>query len=580
MDSRSREMCSPIRRFRRSAKAARYFCRPGPYLRTLAGALCLAAAVQALAGTPATKPGQTTSDPLLQPRAPLFADLGDHHHPISTKSAKAQSYFNQGLTLAFAFNHAEAERSFREAARMDPDCPMAWWGVALVLGPNINKPMAPEDAPRAWEALQKARACADKGTERERAYIDALAERYAETAPQDRSALDKAYAEAMREVASRYPDDMDAATLFAEAMMDTMPWQYWTNDRRPKAETGEILSALEGVLKKAPNHAGACHLYIHAVEAVTPEKALAAADRLRNLVPGSGHLVHMPAHIYLRLGLYREAMLLNELAAKADESYISQCRAQGFYPAAYYPHNVHFIWYCNTMEGNSALSLAAATKIAAHGQHAPLVDAARFDPLVPMTHVRFGQWDAVLQQPTPPADKPYELAISHYTRGLALAGKGQIEESARELTALQAIAADEKTKALDTPVFPGASLIHIAVQDLAGHVALRKGEHEKAVAALKKAVELEDQLPYMEPPFSYIPMRHGLGAAMIAAGKPADAEAVYRQDLKNNPHNGWSLYGLAQSLRAQGKPEQADEVMQRFELAWMRSDIKLTSSRF
>src|SRR5687767_5264629 len=298
--------------------------------------------------------------------APLFGDLGNYSHPVTTKSKEAQQYFDQGLTLAYAFNHPEAARSFREAARLDPQCAMAWWGAALVLGPNINKPMAEEDVAKAWEALAKARALAPKASEKERGYIDALSKRYAETPTKDRAALDKAYADAMREVSRRYPDDLDAATLYAEALMDTMPWNYWMKDEQPKPETKEILAALEGVLKRKPDHLGACHLYIHAVEAVAPEKALAAADTLRTLVPGAGHLVHMPAHIYLRLGLYREATLVNELAARADESYIAQCNAQGFYPATYYPHNVHFLWYTNAMEGQSRESMKAARTIAEH----------------------------------------------------------------------------------------------------------------------------------------------------------------------------------------------------------------------
>ena len=512
--------------------------------------------------------------------APLFDDLGDHHHPVTTESKEAQRYFDQGLRLAYGFNHPEAERSFREAARLDPDCAMAWWGAALVLGPNINVPMAPEAAPKACEALQKARALAPKASERERAYIEALSKRYAEHPPEDRSPLDRAYAAAMQEVAKRYPDDLDAATLAAEAIMDTMPWRYWTEDDQPKEETKQLLALLEGVLRRKPDHPGACHYYIHAVEAVQPERALPQADTLRTLAPGAGHLVHMPAHIYLRLGLYREATLANEAAAAADESYLAQCNAQGFYPAGYYPHNVHFLWYTNAMEGRSEESIAAARKIAEHGEHTPLAEATRFHPLVPMAMVRFGRWDEVLRQPRPPEDQAYESAMSHYTRGLALAAKGKADEAEQELTALERIAADEKTTALETDVLPGASLVAIAAHDLAGHVALARGDREKAVAELRKAVEGEDELPYMEPPFCYMPMRHGLGAALLAAGRAAEAEQVYRDDLERHPHNGWALYGLAQSLRAQGKDELADEVTRRFELAWVRADEKLTSSRF
>ena len=512
--------------------------------------------------------------------APLFGDLGNYSHPVTTASKEAQQYFDQGLTLAYAFNHPEAERSFREAARRDPECAMAWWGVALVLGPNINKPMAEEDVPKAWEAVQKARALAPKASEKERAYIEALSKRYSEKPEKDRSALDRAYAEAMREVVKKYPDDLDAAVLFAESFMDTMPWQYWTKDNRAKPETKEVLAALEGVLKRKPDHAGACHYYIHAVEAVQPEKGLVAADTLRTLVPGAGHLVHMPAHIYLRLGLYREATLVNELAARADESYIAQCNAQGFYPATYYPHNVHFLWYTNAMEGRSEASIAAARTIADHGEHMSLSEAERLRPLLSMVYVRFGRWDEVLKQPQPSAERKYEMAMWHYVQGQARTAKKEVPEAEKHLSALKAIAMDEATKALEIAILPGATLINISLHDLTGHVARAKGRHEEAISELTKAVELEDGLPYTEPPFCYMPMRHGLGVALLEARKAAEAEQVYREDLRRNPNNGWALYGLAKSLREQGKGELADEVMRRFELAWVRADVRIEGSRY
>jgi len=514
--------------------------------------------------------------------APLFTDVGNYHREITTCSDAAQRYFDQGLTLAYAFNHAEAVRSFTEAARLDEDCAMAWWGVALAYGPNINKPMAVEDNPKAWEAVQKARALAAAGhaSAVEKAMIEALSTRYAEKAPDDRSPLDRAYADAMREVVKRLPADNDAATLFAESLMDLMPWDYWTKQARPKPETQELLAALEGVIARDAGHPGANHYYIHAVEAVEPGKALASADRLLHFAPGAGHLVHMPAHIYLRLGLYREATVSNELASKADQSYIAQCNAQGFYPAMYYPHNMHFLWYTNAMEGRSAASIAAAKEIAAHGEHMALGEAQRLRPLLAAVLVRFGRWDEVLAQPRPSQDQPYETAMWHYTRGLALAAKGRTAEADEALATVRRIAADEATKALNTPHLPGATLIQIAADDLAGQVALKKGDPDRAVAELSKAVELEDTLPYMEPPFSYMPMRHGLGAALLAAGKAHEAEAVYREDLKRSPNNGWSLFGLAQALRAQGADAAAREVTERFNAAWVRADMRISSSRF
>jgi tetratricopeptide (TPR) repeat protein len=512
--------------------------------------------------------------------APLFDNLGSYHRAVTTKSAQAQRYFDQGLTLIYAFNHAEAIRSFQEAARLDPSCAMAWWGVALAYGPNINKPMDPADAPKAWEALTKAREAAAGVSEVDRAYIEALSRRYAEKPPEDRSSLDRAYADAMRELVKKYPDDLDAATLFAESLMDLSPWDYWTKDARPKPETQEMLKALESVIQRNSNHPGANHYYIHAVEAVEPDKALASADRLLHFAPGAGHLVHMPAHIYLRTGLYREATLANELASKADESYIAQCNAQGFYPATYYPHNMHFLWYTNAMEGRSAASIAAAREIAKHAGHMKLSEADRLGPLLPVVLSRFGRWDEVLAQPTPPEDQHFGSAMSHYTRGLALAAKGKTDEAAGELTAMQKLLESNEAKKLDSPVLPGSAILRVCAHDLAGHVALAKKDYDKAVSELTDAVKVEDDLPYMEPPFSYMPMRHGLGAALMAADRAKDAEAVYREDLKRNPNNGWSLFGLAQSLRVQGKSDAADAVQRQFEQSWIRADIKITSSRF
>ncbi len=456
---------------------------------------------------------------------------------------------------------------------------MAWWGVAIAYGPNINKPMDPADAPKAWEAVAKARELAGGASDVERALIDAISKRYAEKPPEDRAPLDHAYADAMRELVKRFPDDLDATTFFAESLMDLSPWDYWTKDARPKPETQEMLAALESVIKRSAEHPGANHYYIHAVEAVEPGKALASADRLLHFAPGAGHLVHMPAHIYLRVGLYREATLANELASKADQSYIAQCNAQGFYPATYYPHNVHFLWYTNAMEGRSQASIAAAREIAKHGGHMKLSEAERLTPLLSMVLVRFGKWDEVLAQPVPAADHQFARAMSHYTRGLALAATGKPEEAAAELKSLQDVLNSDAGKAMDDPHLPASAIVRIAEHDLAGHVALAKKDFDQAISELTTAVKLEDELPYMEPPFSYMPMRHGLGAALLAANRAKDAEAVYREDLKRNPNNGWSLFGLSQSLRADGKPDAADEVQRQFEQAWIRADVKITASR-
>jgi len=282
--------------------------------------------------------------PAPEPRAPLFNDLGTHHHEIATKSPEAQRYFDQGLILNYGFIHAEAVRSFKEAARLDPSCAMCYWGEALALGPNINAPMFPESVSQAWAAVRKAVELSGGASERERAYIQALSKRYAAKAVEDRKPLDRAYAEAMREASRRFPDDLDLATLFAEALMDLSPWAYWDKEGKPTAHTPEILATIESVLARAPEHIGAMHYYIHAVEASeNPARAEGYADKLGGLVPGAGHLVHMPAHIYMRVGRYHDASLANEQASKADESYLAQCRAQGIYPLAYHPHNIHFL---------------------------------------------------------------------------------------------------------------------------------------------------------------------------------------------------------------------------------------------
>src|SRR5438445_2911310 len=336
-------------------------------------------------------------------KAPLFDNLGRHHHTVTTSSKDAQQYFDQGLMLCFAFNHPEAIRSFQEAARLDPNCAMAHWGIAFAYGANINMPMTDEAVPKAYAALQKAQELAPKSTAREQAYVRALAKRYGDKPAKDRAPLDKAFADAMREVVRQFPDDADAAVLFGEALMDTMPWKYW-EDGRPKPETVEVLTALEGVLAKHPNHAGACHYYIHAVEASPhPERGLAAAHRLRDLVPGAGHLVHMPSHIYLRVGDYHEAAACNERAVAADEAYIGRHKVTSMYAAMYYPHNLHFLWYALAMEGRSDESLRVARKVASlpvpHGMDMPEIHWVRAAPLAALA--RFGRWDDILREPDP-----------------------------------------------------------------------------------------------------------------------------------------------------------------------------------
>lgn len=514
--------------------------------------------------------------------APRLQNLGTHTFPVTTRSAQAQLFINQGLNLSYGFNHAEAGRSFREASRLDPECAMAYWGQALVLGPNINAPMDPADEPKAYELVQKAVALKAGASEREQAYIDALARRYSGKA-EDRAARDKAYAAAMAEVARRFPDDLDAATLYAEAVMNLRPWGYWMPDGTPYEGTREIVALLESVMRRHPKHPGALHLYIHLLEPTKePERAEAAADALLPLMPGAGHMVHMPSHIYQRVGRYADAVRSNELAVLADEDYITQCRAQGLYPMGYYPHNIHFLWFAATMDGRSSLAVESARKVASKVtddvlREVPLTAGFRVVSYYALT--RFGRWDEMLGEPAPPAGNAFLTGMWRYGRGLALLGKGRIDEAERELAELRRLVADPS---LDHPLFSpntARQVLAIAPEVLAGEVAASRTQFDRAIAHLERAVRLEDGLVYTEPAEWHYPPRHALGAVLLQAGRPAEAETVYWEDLKRNPENGWALFGLAQALRAQGKTDAAAIVEHRFRKAWERADVTLSASR-
>ena len=517
--------------------------------------------------------------------APRLQNLGDHKFPVTTSSARAQLFFNQGMMLTYGFNHAEATRSFREVARLDPNCAMAYWGMALVLGPNINMAMAPQAEPQAYELIQKAVALKKYASDKERAYIDALAVRYSGEKNPDRNALDRAYTKAMRDLHNRYPADLDATTLYAEAVMDLRPWNYWTRDMQPYPETKEVLGVLESVLASNPNHPGAIHLYIHTVELARPELAEAGADRLWKLVPGAGHLVHMPSHIFRRVGRYNDASKSNEDAVAADEDYIEQCRAQGVYPLAYYPHNIHFLWDSATMEGRSQVAIEAARKSASSipadaWREVPLLHQFLVAPL--FAYTRFGEWEAILSEPRPPQDSLFWTGVWHFARGMALTATGKLNQANRELVSLRSIAAQ---KSLDgyrvTFSRNGAkAILEIADEVLAGELAAKRGYHDLAIARLHRAILLEDNLIYNEPPDWHVPVRQVLGAVLLDAGRPAEAESIYWQDLSRNRENGWSLFGLMQSLSAQGKTEQAAVIEARFRKTWNRADVTLTASRF
>jgi tetratricopeptide (TPR) repeat protein len=519
--------------------------------------------------------------------AALMQGMGSYHHKITTISEQAQKFFDQGLTLAYAFNHAEAERSFREAARLDPNCTMCYWGISLVLGPNINMQMDKEAVPPAYVALKKAQDLMKNASEKEQDYVKALATRYGPSAVEDRTKFNEAYANAMREVAKKYPDDLDAATLFAEALMDIHPWDYYNKDTyEPQSWTPEIVSTLESVMKKNPNHPGANHFYIHAVEASkNPERGLPMASRLSALVPAAGHLVHMPAHIYIRTGNYDKASEVNEHAIKSDNSYLSGCHAPGAYSLVYVPHNHHFLSASATLEGRSKVALESAeavrTKVDAHMMRQEGMAVLQHFYMVPtLVLMRFGKWNEILASSAPDQDLIYPNGIWHYARGVAYVKTGKIDEARKELEQVTAIAANpalEKITLMD--LHKTTDLMQIANEHLTGEIDATSKNYDSAIKHLKAAIQVEDHLTYDEPPVWSNPIRHYLGAVLLEAKRPAEAEKVYREELQKFPKNGWSLFGLQQSLRAQNKTEEAESVNKEFDAAWARADIKLTSSR-
>jgi tetratricopeptide (TPR) repeat protein len=546
-------------------------------VRTLAAATLLGAAVLLAA---------SAAGCAARPLAPRLSGLGDWRHSVTTDVPDAQAFFDQGLRLSYAFNHREATRAFQEAARLDPDCAMAYWGIALANGPNINAEMKPEGEALAREAIARAQALTgdparrERYGEKERACVEALAVRFGEG---ERAALDAAYADAMADVARRHPDDADAQVLWAAAIMETTPWDYWNEDGSPKERIAGAAAALEGVLEARPEHAGAIHYYIHLVEATDdPDRAEPHADRLAALMPGAGHIVHMPSHVYVRVGRYADASDINVAAIAADEDYLSQCRVQGLYPAGYYPHNIHFLWSAASMEGRFGVAMDAAKRTAAEvkaccGGFLPVEDV-HMTPLY--TLVRFGRWDEVLAHPAPPVEERFATAMWHYGRGAALAARGDLRGAETELARLGAVAAEDALAELQVNYSPARDVLAIAAGILEGEIAARRGEHDVAVAALREAIAKQAGLVYMEPPTFHYPVRQSLGAVLLAAGRAADAEAVFREDLAEWRENGWSLMGLVQALRAQGKEAEADEAAARFQRAWARADTELTGAVF
>ena len=507
----------------------------------------------------------------------LAKGLGSMHHPVSTTNAEAQKFFDQGLTYVFAFNHEEAVRSFKRATELDPQLAIAYWGIALALGPNINLDVDPAREKAAYEAVQKALSLSSKASEIERAYIDALAKRYSIAQGADLRKLAVDYKNAMGGLQKRYPDDLDAATLYAESAMDLRPWQLWSNDGKPAEGTEEIIAVLESVLRRDPNHIGAIHYYIHAVEASPrPERALVYAPKLAAMIPAAGHLVHMPAHIYMRTGDYEAAARSNVDAAAADEAFFKTSGTEGMYPLMYYNHNLHFLAIASGMAGDYAGAIAAARKleanVAPHVKQIPMLEGFAVTPTLML--VRFRKWDEILKQPQPDANLQGMTSVWHFARGMAFAAKGQQAQADSELKLFQTGAKAVPPDA-QFGLNSASSILKLAENTLSARIAVAAHDYKSAVELLSKGAEMQDALAYDEPPAWFLPLRESLGGALMQSGDFAGAEKVFRADLEKNVRNGRSLYGLMESLKAQGKKEAAASVQREFESAWKNADTQL-----
>jgi tetratricopeptide (TPR) repeat protein len=523
--------------------------------------LCLSAAAQDHSSHAQTRP------------VTLVTGLGDLHHPVSTKNPQAQQFFDQGLRFIYAFNHDEAARSFQHAAELDPKLAMAYWGFAEAVGPNYNDPADPDRYKRAHEAVQKAMDLSADASPSDQAYIQALAKRFPANAKSDLKKAAEEYHDAMREVMNEFPDDLDAATLFAEAGMNLHPWGLWHLDGTPEAGTDEIVSTLESVMKRDPNHLGAIHYYIHAVEASpTPERALAGANKLAALAPGAGHIVHMPAHVYIRTGDYEAAVKTNEQAAAVDRAYLKATGVQGIYPMMYYSHNLHFIAMCAAMNGNYAESKKNAELLAEHvgpsvKDMAPLEG---FMTVPLAVDIRFHRWGDILKRPQPDAAMKMTTVFWHFARGMALAGTGKVSEADAEHKVIaEAQAATPPDEIFNAPINNKTKdILEIAKDVLGGKIALARKDSTRGIAMLREAVALQDTLKYGEPPDWFFPVRESLGAALLINGDPTEAEKVFRTDLDRNPRNPRSLFGLHQALMEQKRDYDAGFIEKQFEESW------------
>ncbi len=535
--------------------------------------------------TLATRGGEPSTDDLSTRGAAVTQFLkgfAGYSRPVTTSSAEAQRWFDQGLQLLYGFNHDEAIRSFERAAEIDPSCAMAWWGSAYARGMHINNPeMSAQQSRLAYEAAHKALAALDDESAVEQVLVRAVAQRYEWPAPQDRAPLDQRYADAMEAAWHQFPDDPDVATLFAESLMDLQPWDLWTGDGVPKGRTLEVVSVLERVLAKAAHHPGANHFYIHAIEASPwPEKGTEAADRLGQLVPGAGHLVHMPSHIYIRTGRYAAAAESNQRAIEADEAYFAVAPKPEFY-SLYFMHNIHFLAYSAMMEGRFQTAIDAARKIETNippeflKNYVTLADA--FMPTSLHVLIRFGKWNQILAEPEPDEWRLCSRAERHFARSVAFSSLGQLDEARREIELLDEVAAG-LTDEWKVGNNLAQDVMAVARTMAAGELAFREGRAEEAFRLLRESVALEEKLSYDEPPGWMQPVRHALGALLLADGRHAEAEDVYRADLGRHPNNAWSLLGLQQSLAKQGKHTEADTLAHQVQQAWARADVSPVAS--
>jgi tetratricopeptide (TPR) repeat protein len=534
---------------------------------------------KALYCAPSFDPSKLNAD-----NAPIFDGLGNLHFKISTASAKAQRYFNQGLTLVYAFNHGEAGRSFKAAIALDSTCAMAWWGLAMVLGPNYNAPLNPSGLAEINDAIDHAIKYSGNASEKEKLLIGAIRARFPAQEVKDMSEYNAAYTAAMKVASTQFPNDINIKTIYADAMMNEHPWDLWLRDGSPKPWTPAIISTLEETLASDPNHPGANHMYIHATEAsAAPGKAIPSADRLRDLLPSAGHLVHMPAHIYIRTGDYHKGVVATEKANEADSSYIAQCKIEGAYPMMYYPHNIHFLAACAYLEGNSRKAIDAAWSVARHADKKYINENAAIQhySIIPYyVLVQTGKWDEILALPKPDESLKYPVAIWHYARGMAYSASNDLSKAAEELDILKAINKDEALpKLLIWDINSAAQLTDIATNVLSGELNTRSGNYDVALSSLQHAVNVEDSLMYQEPPDWFFSTRHSLGHTLLQAKRFAEAEKVYQEDMRTYPENGWALMGLHRSLSAQGKTAEAASVLKRFNKAWKHADMKITSSR-